>query len=97
MKMIDIINEVTALYRKERSKVVKMSNERLSIEQALYEAQKNEYENITAAEYMAMTARKAVLDDLIELKEHYCLGISDAREVLFNMAESLDEKVTVQN
>lgn len=94
MKMIDIINKVTALYRKEQNEVVKMSNERLSIEQALYEAQKNKYENITAAEYMAMTSRKAVLDDLIRLKEHHCLGISDAREVLFNMAESFDVEVT---
>lgn len=97
MKMIDIINEVTALYRKEQRAVLRMSNERLSIEQALYEAQKNEYKNITAAEYMAMTAKKAVLDGLIETKEHYCLGISDAREVLFNMAESFNEEVTVQN
>lgn len=94
MKMIDIINEVTALYRKERGEVVKMSNERLSIEQALYEAQKEEYKNITAAAYMEMTARKAILDDMIRFKEHYCLGISDAREILFNMVKSFNVEVT---
>ena len=95
--MIDIIDKISELYRTEQGKVVAMSQERLSIEMSLIDAEKTHYENITVAEHQYLTMRKSVLDDQIELKNLYCQGIHDTRELLMDMVSSFNVEITTQN
>ena len=97
MKMIDIINKVSELYRAEQNSLLAMRQEKQCVEFLLVEAEEKHYENITAAEYKRLTLKKTTLDNEIKNKKMYCQGIYDTREFLMDMVSSFDVKLTTQN
>ena len=97
MKMIDIIDKVSELYRAEQNNILAMRQEEQCVEFLLMEAEEKHYENITAAEYKRLTLKKTTLHNEIKNKKTYCQGIHDTRELLMDMVSSFDTKVTVQN
>ena len=94
MKMIDIIEKVSELYRAECGKQYDLGRELLSVNMSLAEAEEHHYENMTAAEHMRLTMRRSILEGQIEQKKMYCLGISDTRELLIDMVSDFDVEVT---
>lgn len=97
MKMIDIIDKVSELYRAEQNNILAMRQEEQCVEFLLMEAEEKHYENITVAEYKRLTLKKTTLHNEIKNKKTYCQGIHDTRELLMDMVSSFDTKVTIQN
>lgn len=85
MKMIEIINKISVVYREECDKANELRKELWDIEKSLIEVEKTYGENITLAEYHRLTSRKEVLIKEIELKKQYCEGISCVREMLMDL------------
>ena len=97
MKMMDVIEKISELYRLEQNSILSMRQEKQCVEFLLMEAEEKHYENITAAEYKRLTLKKTTLDNEIKNKKTYCQGIFDTRELLMDMVSSFDVKLTAQN
>ena len=97
MKMMDVIEKISELYRLEQNSILSMRQEKQCVEFLLMEAEEKHYENITAAEYKRLTLKKTILDNEIKNKKTYCQGIFDTRELLMDMVFSFDKKLTTQN
>lgn len=81
MKMNELIDKVSILYREERNKVVDLENELNSILITLTD----KGEDITLGEYNRIVKRDGELVKEIELKKQYCDGISCVRELLMSL------------
>lgn len=81
MKMNELIDRVSILYREERNKIVDLENESNSILITL----DNKGEDIALGEYHRMIRRDRELVKEIELKKQYCDGISCVRELLMSL------------
>ena len=97
MKMMDVIEKISELYRLEQNSILSMRQEKQCVEFLLMKAEEKHYENITAAEYKRLTLKKTTLDNEIKNKKTYCQGIFDTREFLMDMVSSFDAKLTTQN
>lgn len=85
MKMLDVIDKVSEMYRAERDYVSALEKERVSVYRLLCEAEETYGENITVARYQHLKNRFCYLEKEIELKTLYCEGISCVREMLMDM------------
>lgn len=85
MKMLELIEKVSEVYRDERGKECDLQTELWHIKQSLAEAEETGGEKITLAEYTALTAREKELTKEIELKKQYYEGISCVREMLMDL------------
>lgn len=85
MKMSELIEKVSEVYRDERGKEYDLQTELLDIKQSLAEADETGGEEITLAKYTALTAREKELTREIELKKQYYEGISCIREMLMDL------------
>ena len=85
MKMIELIGKVSALYREERNKAMKMRTELIDIENRLKTALHDKGRNISLYEYDELTKRKMELEKEYEAAIKFSDGIFEAREVLMNL------------
>lgn len=85
MKMSELIEKVSEVYRDECGKEYDLQTELLDIKQSLAEADETSGEKITLAKYTALTAREKELTREIELKKQYYEGISCVREMLMDL------------
>ena len=91
MKMEELIEKVSDLYREERRKLYDIKKELQQVESELYDADYNGGENITFARYKELTHNRESLKQSYCLKEHYCEGISSVREMLMDFG--FDEEI----
>jgi hypothetical protein len=92
MKMSEIIDKVSELYRSELKASKTMHKELEDVTLKLMEADKAHGENITLANYQYLKARRIALRSEIDLHAKYCNGISAAREILMDL--DFDTEVT---
>lgn len=85
MKMLDVIDKVSEIYRAERDYVSALEKERVSVYRLLCEAEETHGENITVARYQHLKNRFCYLEKEIDLKTQHCEGISCVREMLMDM------------
>ena len=85
MKMTEIIERVSKIYRDELVKTSDLYVELMSINRKIYEAEKDGWETITFAEYKTLSERKDSLETTIDIKKSYCRGISFVREMLMDL------------
>lgn len=85
MKMSEIIEEVSKLYRSELSHRRELQDEYNDVVRKLLKADHERGENITLAEYQYLKARKIALQQFIGEADKYCEGVSDVREILMDL------------
>lgn len=86
MKISDIINEVSELYRKVNSEVYEMSREEIQVAKQISEADYNKGTNITLAEYNRLKSEELRLCYEIDMLKARRDGISEVREMLMDLA-----------
>lgn len=85
MKMKEIINGVSKIYREQFEKRSDVRGELISVSQALLEADYTKGENISLAEYNRLTDKKKHLEKVMDNMDQYCNGISCVREYLMDL------------
>ena len=85
MKVKEIVDKVSVVYRAERDKEYDLRAELRPILDAIEEAKRTQYEHITVAEYNNLINKKEWLESQIKLKNQYCEGISCVREMLMDL------------
>jgi hypothetical protein len=85
MKMHEIIDKVSVLYREELKKTDSKRDELYSILNTLEKVHESKGKDITVAEYNNLLKRKDELIEEIKLNRQYCDGISCVRELLMDL------------
>lgn len=85
MKMEEIIQKISELYREQRGTESDMRTRLREVEAELYEADYEGGKNITVAKYNELSKERDALKQCIKLKGHYCEGISIVRELLMDL------------
>jgi hypothetical protein len=85
MKMRDVIDMVSEVYRDERGKVADLQDELRVINRDIDNAEKENWANVTIAEYKRMLNKQASLREEIQNKTNYYDGISFVREMLMDL------------
>lgn len=85
MKMQELIDKVSVMYRTERDKVYNLKQELSSIELSLMDANKTNFENISHADYQSFVTRSEFLRQEIRLRTQHYEGISCVREMLMDL------------
>lgn len=92
MKMEEVIQKVSELYREQRGTECDMRTRLREVEAELYEADHDGGNNITVAKYNELSKERDALKQCIKFKGHYCEGISIVRELLMDLG--FDTEVT---
>lgn len=85
MKMKELVDKVSDMYRAERNEVYDLKQELNSIERSLMEAREMDYENISHADYQSFVTKSELLRQEIRLKTQHYEGISCVREMLMDL------------
>ena len=85
MKMKEIIDCVSELYREEHNKEKDLRNELVAVRQTLLDADYTCGENISFAEYNRLIDRLKSLQDTVDMQNQFCNGISCVRELLMDL------------
>ena len=85
MKMHEIIDKVSVLYREELKRTDGKRDELYSILNTLEKTHESEGENITVAKYNSLLKRKEEIIKEIQSNQQYCEGISCVRELLMDL------------
>jgi ElaB/YqjD/DUF883 family membrane-anchored ribosome-binding protein len=85
MKLCEVIDKVSVLYREERKKTTSLQDELNSILADLEEVRESKGENITLEDYNYLLKRKDFLAKEVEIQTKYCDGIACAREILMDL------------
>lgn len=85
MKMEELVQKVSVIYREERGKEYDLRAELRQVEAELYEAERKGGENITLARHNELTTKREWLKHELSKKEQYCEGISCVREMLMDL------------
>lgn len=85
MKMEEVIQKVSELYRKQRDDECDMRTRLCEVEAELYEADNDGGNNITVAKYNELSKERDALKQCIKSKGHYCEGIFIVRELLMDL------------
>lgn len=85
MKVREIVDKMSELYRAETKKTSSIYEEYLSVIKTLAEHLESGYENITVAEHERLRMQEIKLKKDRELQESYCDGIFAARELLMSL------------
>lgn len=92
MKMKEIVDKVSDLYRDQCGERFDLQQRRIEIHKALNEAYLTKYENITVAEYNSLQTELKYLDKQIDMKDQFCEGISCVRELLMDLGFNTEVK-----
>lgn len=96
MKMEELVQKVSGIYRENLAEVSNWKQELWSVEETLAEAERMEFKNISYADYQGLINRKAVLEERIKLKTQFCEGVSCVREILMDLGfDTVMEKRSV--
>lgn len=90
MKMEELVQKISIIYREERDKVSEMRKELWDIEEELLKAERTNGKNITLEEYRELTRKSEELTREVDLKGQYCEGISCVREMLMDLGFDTD-------
>ena len=90
MKMKDVIDRVSELYREELAKERDLYNEECDIHRAILNADYDGRENISFAEYNRLTDKLESIQNAIDIQRQYCNGISCVRELLMEFGFDID-------
>jgi hypothetical protein len=85
MKMCEVIDKVSTIYRYERKKATKLQTELNSVLVKLEEVKQSKGKNITLEDYNYLIKRKDFLAKEVEIQTKYCDGITCAREILMDL------------
>ena len=85
MKMEEVVQKVSELYREQRGIESDMRAELRKVEAELYEADYEGGKNITVARYNKLERDRERLKSAIKMKDQYCEGISIVRELLMDL------------
>ena len=92
MKMKEIVDKVSDLYRGQCGERFDLQQRRIEIHKTLNEAYLTKYENITVAEYNSLQTELKHLDKQIDMKDQFCEGISCVRELLMDLGFDTEVK-----
>lgn len=92
MKIIELVEKISVVYREQCNKVSEIQKELWDIEEKLLRVEQTNGKNITVEEYRKLTRRIEDLTREVELKKQYCEGISCAREMLMDLGFNTDVK-----
>ena len=92
MKMKEIVDKVSDLYRDHLGDRFDLQQRRIEIHKALNEANLTKYKNITVAEYNSLQTELKHLDKKIDMKDQFCEGISCVRELLMDLGFNTEVK-----
>ena len=93
IKMKDLIDEMSELYRAERKKGRSIYEEYLSVVETLNQHKKDDWRTITVAKHAKLENERDTLEKEWKSQEKYCDGIFDARELLMSLG--FDTKVSL--
>lgn len=85
MKVIEIIEKVSVMYRENLNKLSNMQCELQLIREDFFKFESKGYGNITHTDYLELKSKKERLEREIDLLKKYCRGIDDTRELLFDL------------
>ena len=85
MKMEEVVQKVSELYREQRGIESNMRDELRKVEAELYDADYESGKNITVARYKELERNRENLKNAIKMKDQYCEGISIVRELLMDL------------
>ena len=85
IRIREIVEKVSKLYRDERGKVSDLSDKLDTICLELYKHERDGGKNITVAEYENLKMQKHLLEQNKKLQAKYCDGIFAARELLMDL------------
>lgn len=85
MKMNDIVRAVSAIYRVKRNEIAVTKSRLRTVEEALFNAKRTGFKEITVARHNELLDEKRVLEQMINNMEQYCEGVSCVREYLMNL------------
>jgi hypothetical protein len=85
MKIREVIDRVSSIYREERKKAMNLQIERDSILTSLEEVHESKGENISLMDYNTLLKQKDLIDEKFKMQSRYCDGIAYVREVLMDL------------
>lgn len=85
MKMEELVQKVSELYREQRGIECDMNARLRKVEAELYEAECQGCNKITVARYNDLKRESEALKHSIKMKDQYCEGISTVREMLMDL------------
>lgn len=85
MKMEELVQKVSELYREQRGIESNIHNELRKVETELYDADYEGGKNITVARYKELERKRENLKNALKMKDQYCEGISIVRELLMDL------------
>lgn len=90
MKMRDVIDMVSKIYRDEQGKLFKLNTELLTVDNKIQKANDNEWTRITVADYQKLLNEQSDLRMNIIEKKSYIKGISFVREMLMDLGFDME-------
>ena len=90
MKMSEIIEKISVLYRSELSHGKELRDEYNEVVKKIMEADRTRGENITLANYQYLSARKQALKLAIDMHDEYRNGINEVREFLMDLGFDME-------
>lgn len=91
MTILELIDKVSEMYRKDRDQINNMRLEQLQISDEFRAASEKEWETMSVARRNELHNRDAYLSRKIDVLTYHCEGISDVREMLLDMFENGEE------
>ena len=85
MKMEELVQKISELYREQRGIASDMGDRLREVEDELYDANYEGGKNITVARYNELKRESEALKQAIKMKAQYCEGISIVREMLMDL------------
>ena len=85
MKMEELVQKVSEIYREQRGIESEMNARLRKVEAELYEADYEDGKDITVARYKELETDRERLKWAIKMKDQYCEGISCVRELLMDL------------
>lgn len=85
MKMLDIIENISELYRNERGIESDLHNQIVSVRRRLSDAEAKGWGDMSVSEYNNLNNTLEVLSAEMNYQRKYCDGIAAAREVLMDL------------
>ena len=96
MKMLDVIENISELYRNERGIEADLHDRIVSIRRRLSDAESTGWD-MKVSEYYDLKNTLEVLSEELNYQRKYCDGISAAREVLIDLGMNLGFYIKVDN
>ena len=89
MKIIDVVQSVSELYRNERGIESDLHNQIVSVRRRLSDAEAKGWGDMSVSEYNDLNNTLKVLSAEMNYQRKYCDGIAAAREILMDLGMDL--------